>query len=129
MERRPCLRMDEKLMNEESSIPEVVMLPEQYNDLNRRSSYRTPERKLIAALLVDAIDLATDTRPSGRAEWQRRLSIRQREAREWLAESGDRPFGFEWTCQHLNLNPEGLRKRISMVSGHLEMRTRMGVIR
>jgi hypothetical protein len=84
-----------------------TLLPDQYLDTFRRKLYLEPEKKLMLAILEDAI-----------ACYQKYLFARDvkgkalfREAEEWVEEgSGRSVFGFDSVCETLGLNPDYLRR-------------------
>ena len=82
------------------------MLPVQFADLLQRSSERTPEQRLMAAVLEDAIRAFCQ---GAGAQGTRTLRL-AREAGEWL-ESSDVswPFAFENICDALALDPAWVR--------------------
>lgn len=84
-----------------------TLLPDQYLDTFRRKLHLEPEKKLILAILEDAIAcyqkylFARDAK--GKALFQ--------EAEEWVQEiDGAGVFAFEGVCETLGLNPEYLRR-------------------
>ena len=101
-----------------------VLLPSQYLDTTRRKTYLEPEKKLMLAILEDAIWcfqnglLATDAR---------RKSLLS-EAKEWIMEEGrERLFAFENVCDILDLNPRYIRKglaawKVQRLKDHLQAR-------
>ncbi len=86
------------------------LLPDQYLDTFRRKLYLEPEKKLMLAVLEDAIAcfqkyvLARDGK--GRALF--------REAEDWVQEkNGDWLFSFANICETLGFDPSYLREGIS----------------
>jgi len=84
-----------------------TLLPEQYLDTFRRKLYLEPEKKLMLAILEDAIAcyqkylFARDSK--GKALFQ--------EAEEWVEEAGTaNVFSFDSVCETLGLNPDYLRR-------------------
>jgi len=84
-----------------------TLLPAQYFDTFRRKANSEPEKKLMLAILEDAIDcfqkyiFARDGRGKGIF----------REAEDWiLEENGDRLFSFENICEVLGFNPSYVRQ-------------------
>ncbi|MGH7854471.1 MAG: hypothetical protein ACREP3_13585 [Candidatus Binatia bacterium] len=84
-----------------------TLLPDQYLDTFRRKLHLEPEKKLMLAILEDAIAcyqkylLARDSK--GKALF--------REAEEWVEESGGGSvFAFDSVCETLGLNPDYLRR-------------------
>jgi hypothetical protein len=84
-----------------------VMLPSQFYAALRRKVYQEPERRLVIAILEDAVDC-----------YFKHLFARDRKAQQlfedaeaWiLSEDREWPFSFENVCDLLNLNPEFLRR-------------------
>ncbi len=72
-------------------------------------SQHTPEKRLLAAMLMDAL-----------LEFQKRHDTKGRramraptDARTWFFARDDRwPFSFENVCLHLHLEPEAIRARL-----------------
>ena len=84
-----------------------TLLPAQYFDTVRRRANSEPEKKLMLAILEDAIDcfqkyiFARDGRGKGIF----------REAEDWiLEENSDRLFSFETVCDALGFNPSYVRQ-------------------
>ena len=87
-----------------------TLLPDQYLDTFRRKLHLEPEKKLMLAILEDAIAcyqkylLARDSK--GKALFE--------EAEEWVEEvDGAGVFAFDGVCEILGLNPEYLRRGLS----------------
>jgi hypothetical protein len=84
-----------------------TLLPEQYLDTFRRKLHLEPEKKLMLALIEDAI-----------ACYQKYLFARDgkgkalfEEAEGWVQEAGsDSVFAFDSVCEALGLNPDYLRR-------------------
>ena len=87
-----------------------TLLPEQYLDTFRRKLHLEPEKKLMLAILEDAI-----------ACYQKYLSARDSkgkalfsEAAEWVEEKGSASvFSFDSVCETLGLNPDYLRRGLA----------------
>ena len=87
-----------------------TLLPEQYLDTFRRKLHLEPEKKLMLAILEDAV-----------ACYQKYLFTRDskgkalfHEAEEWIEESaGASVFAFDSVCETLGLNPDYLRRGIA----------------
>lgn len=84
-----------------------TLLPDQYLDTYRRKSHLEPEKKLMLAILEDAIACfqkyvcAQDGK--GKALF--------REAEDWIQQvAGAGVFAFDSVCEGLGLNPEYLRR-------------------
>ena len=87
-----------------------TLLPEQFLDTFRRKLYLEPEKKLMLAILEDAIAcyqkyfFARDSK--GKALFQ--------EAEEWVDEAGAaNVFSFDSVCETLGLNPDYLRRGLT----------------
>jgi hypothetical protein len=84
-----------------------VLLPTQYFATLRRKQIQEPEKRLVVAILEDAVDC-----------YRKHLFARDHKARQlfedaesWiLAEDREWPFSFENICELLDLNPEYLRR-------------------
>jgi hypothetical protein len=84
-----------------------TLLPEQYLETFRRKLHLEPEKKLMLAILEDAI-----------ACFQKYIFARDakgkalfREAEEWVQEKGSEGiFSFDMVCETLGFNPDYLRR-------------------
>jgi hypothetical protein len=84
-----------------------TLLPEQYLDTFRRKVHLEPEKKLLLAILEDAI-----------ACYQKYIFARDgkgkalfREAESWVGEKGNEAvFSFDSVCEMLGFDPEYLRR-------------------
>lgn len=84
-----------------------TLLPSQYFAALKRKGAHEPERRLVVAVLQDAVDC-----------FQKHLRARDRKARqlfidaeEWIiSEDRSWPFSFENTCDLLQINAEYLRR-------------------
>jgi len=104
-----------ELRHEESDgprelFPEEQILPVQFAELLQRSAERTPELRLMAAVLEDAIRTLCRCTGSRRIRRQRLLLS---ETAEWF-ESPDVswPFSFENICDALAVEPGWVRRLI-----------------
>ena len=84
-----------------------TLLPEEYLDTYRRKTYLEPEKRLMMAVLVDAVHCfqkyVSAQRPREKALFQ--------EVEEWIIDKGsDWFFSFENICESLALDPDYLRK-------------------
>ncbi|HKY08632.1 MAG TPA: hypothetical protein VJQ55_10335 [Candidatus Binatia bacterium] len=87
-----------------------TLLPDQYLETFRRKLHLEPEKKLMLAILEDAI-----------ACYQKYLFARDlkgkalfHEAEEWVEEGGGRSvFAFDSVCEILGLNPNYLRRGLT----------------
>ncbi|HWP60446.1 MAG TPA: hypothetical protein VNL14_21295 [Candidatus Acidoferrales bacterium] len=101
------LSVEEKVA---SLFQQDTLLPAQYFDTFRRKSYLEPEKRLMLAVLEDAIAcfqkyaLARD--PRGKALFA--------DAQEWIfASDHDWLFSFENVCEMLGFNPKYLREGLT----------------
>ncbi len=84
-----------------------TLLPEQYLDTYRRKAHLEPEKRLMLAVLEDAI-----------ACFQKYIAARDnrgqgifKEAEEWVLEEGsDWLFSFDNICEVLGMNPQYVRQ-------------------
>ena len=84
-----------------------TLLPAQYLDTLRRTTFLEPEKRLMLAVLDDAINCYRDNLFSPRGKARRLFD----EAEEWIVTpGGDRVFSFDNVCESLGLNPEYLRR-------------------
>ncbi|MGH7766788.1 MAG: hypothetical protein ACREQP_04985 [Candidatus Binatia bacterium] len=87
-----------------------VLIPAQYFDALRSKTGMEPEKRLMLAVLEDAVrcyqnNLAPESE-IGRKSFE--------DAEEWLMEEGgDWAFSFESICEALGLNPEYVRQGLS----------------
>jgi hypothetical protein len=85
----------------------------QYYDLRSRAKHLNSETRLLFAVLVDAIQCAALYRQSSSIPKPREL----RDAVEWINTSGDHDlFSFDSICRVLEIEPEGLRRRLNRMS-------------
>src|SRR5262245_6776002 len=90
-------------------VPEL-MLPVQFAELLQGSSDRAPERRLMAAVLEDAIRSFCQYARAPRARQQRLF----RETAGWFASDDlSWPFSFENICDALALDPHWIRGLLS----------------
>lgn len=73
------------------------------------------EHLMILAMIADALKLATMEVVHG-CTWKAACihSDAQRQAKRWILSESSRPYGFLWCCQHLNSNPNALRRQLRM---------------
>ena len=91
-----------------------------FRSFAERGRARTPEQRLMLAVLSDAIDLLlARLRPGALKATSRPRAIA--EARAWV-ESDDTlwPFSFENVCGALGLHPDWLRRRVLALHGKLQ---------
>jgi hypothetical protein len=96
----------------------IGILPAQYGSMYRKKLLAEGERKLLFAMLEDAIRCYLKYRDRGQAY---RSNPEFLEAAEWLSsdeESG--PFTFIMVCEALGIDPDRLRAGIQSHSGRLE---------
>jgi len=96
----------------------VGILPIQYGESRRRKLPSEGERKLLFAVLEDAIRTYLRHRDDGAAAVNNEDFV---EAAEWLSsdEEGG-PFSFVSVCEALGIDADGLRSGISNHTGRLE---------
>jgi hypothetical protein len=83
------------------------LLPVQFVELLQRSAERTPELRLMAAVLEEALRTFCGCAGSSGRRSQRLF----REAAEWFASSdASWPFAFENICDALGLEPDWIRQ-------------------
>jgi len=87
-----------------------TLLPDQYLDTYRRKVHLEPEKKLMLAILEDAIACfqkyvsATDAK--GKALFQ--------EAADWIQQAdGEGVFAFDSICEGLGLSPDYIRRGLA----------------
>ena len=87
-----------------------TLLPSQYFAALRRKGAHEPERRLVIAVLQDAVD-CFQKHLRARDPKTRQLFL---DAEEWIG-SSDRswPFSFENVCDLLQINPEYLRRGLT----------------
>ena len=84
-----------------------TLLPAQYLDTLQRTTFLEPEKRLMLAVLDDAVNCYRENLFSERGKDRRLFD----EAEEWiLTPGGDRAFSFDNVCESLGLNPEYLRR-------------------
>ena len=89
-----------------------ILLPSQFFSATPAGMER-PERRLMLAVLEDAISTLLKHGGSGRARARRLV----REAEQWIhARNQDWPFSFENICSVLNLDAAALRKGLSNIT-------------
>jgi hypothetical protein len=88
-------------------IPDILTPGQYYDGVRADSGCARPIRRLMLAVLADAIRCyQTYANPRNRA--QRRLFV---EAEAWLMDSkADGPFAFETVCETLDMDPSCLRE-------------------
>ena len=101
------LNMEERVT---SLFQPDTLLPDQYLDTFRRKLHLEPEKKLMLAILEDAV-----------ACYQKYLFARDskgkalfHDAEEWVEETGTGSvFAFDSVCETLGLNPDYLRRGVA----------------
>ena len=101
---RDWVSVDERLIG---LIAPEVMLPSQFRAGRSRDTHCTGERRLMAAVLEEAIRVYQQEAGSRNRRRQRLF----RETEQWI-ESSDKswPFSFERVCEVLRLDPDYLRR-------------------
>jgi hypothetical protein len=85
--------------------PDSLLL-EQYLDTTRRKIVLEPEKRLMLAILKDAVGTFQADLFAANAKSSRRFE----QARDWITETdGDWVFSFANVCEHLGLNPAYVR--------------------
>jgi hypothetical protein len=87
-----------------------TLIPDQYLETFRRKAHLEPEKRLMLAVLEDAV-----------ACFQKYVSARDnkgkgmfRDTEEWILEQGsDWPFSFENICELLGMNPQYVRQGLT----------------
>ena len=100
----------------------IGLLPIQYAESRRRKLPSEGERKLLFAVLEDAIRCYLQHRDGDAAAHGREEFI---EAAEWLSsDDGEGPFAYVSVCEALGINADCLRAGISNHTGRMpEIRT------
>lgn len=94
-----------------------ALLSEQYFDTYRRNTHLEPEKRLMLAILEDAINCYQDNYVSRTGKKKRFFD----EVREWIVSmDGDWVFSFEQVCDALGLNAAYIRR------GLLQWRPNLG---
>jgi hypothetical protein len=94
--------------------PAALLMPGQYDDLIRRGQLQSGEKRLMFAILADAILCYLNGMKSVSAERRRRFL----EVQRWIMVRGaNRPvrsgFSFESVCDAVGMEPERLRERLA----------------
>ena len=97
----------------------VGILPVQFGESRRRKLPSEGERKLLFAVLEDAIRTYLRHRDAGRAAYNNEDFV---EAAEWLSSDDEDggPFAFVNVCEALGIEPDCLRMGITNHTGRLE---------
>ena len=107
MNHEASLSVEEKIA---SLFQQDTLLPAQYFDTYRRKSHLEPEKRLMLAVLEDAITCfqkhALTRESRGKALF--------REAEEWIfADSNEWLFSFDNVCEPLGFNPKYVREGLT----------------
>jgi hypothetical protein len=87
-----------------------TVVPVQFYDLIRRSAFLDGERRLVFAVLEDAVRTYLRLHDSRR----RADRVEFAEVARWFeARTGTVPFSFEYVCEVLEINPAPLRRQMS----------------
>jgi hypothetical protein len=90
-------------------VPDVLT-PEQYYDSRRDDSRIAPVKRLMMAVLEDALRCFQNNADAKTGARKRLFS----EAEQWLCgEGGDGPFSFETVCETLGIEPQFLRSGLN----------------
>jgi hypothetical protein len=104
MENVAAYRNDEKIA---SLFQPDTLLSAQYFDTLRRKTLLEPEKRLMLAILEDAINCFQDNLFSQRGKNKRLFD----ETEEWISSpGGDWIFSFDNVCESLGFNPEYARR-------------------
>jgi hypothetical protein len=96
-----------------------TLLSKQYFDTFRRNTYLEPEKRLMRAILEDAINCYQDNYISRTGKKKRFFD----EVREWIVSmDSDWVFSFEHVCDALGLNAAYIRR------GLLQWKPNLGVV-
>src|SRR6185503_16891217 len=108
--RTSALRLDFEEPGDPGELSPELLLPDQFADLLQRASTRTPEQRLMAAVLEDAIRCFCQCADSPGLRSQRLF----RETAEWF-ESRDVAwsFAFENICYALAIEPDWIRRLLA----------------
>jgi hypothetical protein len=90
----------------DSAVLPELLLPAQFYGRRRGARKLDGERRLILAVLEDAV--RTYVRLAASVRGRRRLE----EVRHWFDSTARHPFSFEHICEVLEADPEALRKRL-----------------
>src|SRR5216683_8195453 len=86
-------------------VPDVIT-PDQYYDMRRDDSAIAPVKRLMMAVLEDALRCFQNNADAKNGPRKRLFA----EAEQWLCgEGGDGPFSFETVCETLGIEPQFLR--------------------
>lgn len=87
-----------------------ILIPEQYFDQFHKSSQIQPEKQLMFAVLVDAVECFQDYAPSVRRKPDRLF----KHTEEWIFEDDQKwPFSFINICEALGIDSQYLRKGLT----------------
>ena len=76
-------------------------------------SFWRPPHEMISQMLTDALnDAALEENAGMRLESAYKVFMTQRRALGWIFSRGEHVFGFEWCCQHVNVDPGWVRKKL-----------------
>lgn len=86
-------------------VPDIIT-PQQYYDARRDDSAVAPVKRLMMAILEDALRCFQNNADAPSGPRKRLFN----EAEQWLcADKGDGPFSFETVCETLGIEPQYLR--------------------
>jgi hypothetical protein len=86
--------------------PDSLLLEQYLDTTTRRKIVLQPEKRLMLAILKDAVSTFQADLFAVNAKSSRRFE----QAKDWICESdGDWVFSFQNICEHLNLNPAYVR--------------------
>ncbi len=92
----------------EFGVSDTTLLPSQVG----RADWR-PEQDMLSEMVLYAVkDAFLETVVGIPLEKAKKRFETQRAALGWIFSTGMQPFQFEWVCQHVNIDPEKVRKLI-----------------
>jgi hypothetical protein len=104
-----------------------AILPDQFYTMFKNSQYREPERRLMVAILEDAVScLSADL-----SECNFRQRKQYEEARHWVTtdEDGDWIFSFRNICEVLGMDPSYLRRGLIRQTTTSRVRNSTGMVK
>jgi hypothetical protein len=91
----------------ERIISDDVIARSEFFDSRKRQAYNAPLRRLMLAVLRDALDCLSSGESHGASIAQRKAA---REAAEWISDTSDEQlFSFGCVCETLGIHPGALR--------------------
>lgn len=90
-------------------LQEDLILPVQFKEMFQATRW-TPEKRLLLAILVDALHCYQGVCTDGSHNTQQA----QKEAALWFLDKSDYPFAFEGICAELGEHPDILRRNLGV---------------